>query len=128
MGWTNSEVYLLPYTLHTQAAGEKKPTLELNIRTLKDRTKSTVQLLPYRRMPLMMIDSIAEQAQSMLNDFSSKIGIYTTMSSRNSIEGRPNLYYNTMFLKLGAYIQLFEGTNNTQRSLSVGAVTLNPYT
>ena len=58
----------------------------------------------------MMIDSIEEQAQSMLNDLPSKIGISTTMSSRNIIEERPDLDYNTMSLNLGAYVQLFEGT------------------
>ena len=31
-----------------------------------------------------------------------------------------------MSLNLGAYIHLFEGTNNTQRSSSVVAVALNP--
>ena len=31
-----------------------------------------------------------------------------------------------MSLKLRAYVQLFEGKNNTQRSRSVGVVALNP--
>ena len=48
------EEYLVPSTLHTQAAGEHEPTLNL-----KDRTDSTVHSVPYRKMPLMMIDSIA---------------------------------------------------------------------
>ena len=73
----------------------------------------------------MMIDSIPEQAQSILNAFTSKTGISTTMSARKIIKGRPNLDYNTMYLKLGAYVQLFEGTKNTQHSRSVGAVALN---
>ena len=54
-----------------------------------------------------------------------KTGISTTMSARNITQGRPNLYYNTTSLKLGAYIQLFEGTNNTQYISSVGVVALN---
>ena len=77
-------------------------------------------------MSLLMIDSIVGQAQYMLNAFPSKTGILTTTSERNIIEGRPNLDHNTMSLKLEAYIQLFEGTNNTQHSRSVGAVALNP--
>ena len=48
------EEYLVPSTLHTQAAGEHEPTLNI-----KDRTDSTVHSVPYRKMPLMMIDSIA---------------------------------------------------------------------
>ena len=36
------EADLVTSTLHTQAAGEHEPTLEQNIRTLKDRTRSMV--------------------------------------------------------------------------------------
>ena len=67
-----------------------------------------------------MIDSIAEQAQSMMNDIS------TTTSERNIIKESTYLDYNTISLKLVSYIQLFEGMNNTPCSSSVGAVTLNP--
>ena len=73
--------------------------------TLKKRTISTVQSFQYRKMTFTMIDSIAEQSQSMLNDFLSKTDISTTLSARNIIEGIPNLDYNTMFLKLGAHVQ-----------------------
>ena len=62
----------------------------------------------------------------MINYFPSKTEISNTVLERNIIEGRPNLYYNTISLKLGSYIQLFEGTNNTQHRRSVGAVALNP--
>ena len=74
----------------------------------------------------MMIDSIVEQAQSILNVLPYKTGISTTTSARNIIRGRPNLDYNTIYTKLEAYTQLFEGTKNTQRIRSVGAVALNP--
>ena len=114
----------MPSTQHTQAAGEHKPTSEQNIRTLKDRTRSMVHLVPYRKMPMLIIDSIGIQVQYLLNYLPSKTGILTTMSARNIIKGRPNLDYNTMSLKLGVYVQLFEGTKNTQHSRSVGAVAL----
>ena len=117
---------LVPSTLHKQSAGENEPTSKWNIRILKDRTRSTVHSVPYRNMSLFNIDSIVGQAQSMLNAFPSKTGILNFMSARNIIKGRPNLDYNTMSLKLGSYIQLFEGTNNTQHRRSVGAVALNP--
>ena len=74
----------------------------------------------------MMIDSISEQTQSMMNDLTSKTGIYTTISVSNVIEVSPNLDYNTMSLNMGECLQLFEGWKNKQRSRSVGEVTLNP--
>ena len=73
-----------------------------------------------------MIVSIVGQAQSMLNVFSSSTGIWATISARNIIEGRKFLDYNTMYIKVGAYVQLFEGVKNTQYRSSVVAVTLNP--
>ena len=42
------------------------------------------------------------------------------------MEGKPNLDYNTLKLKLGTYVQLYEGTNSMQVSRSVGAIALNP--
>ena len=116
----------MPSILNTQAAREHGPTLERNIRTLKDRTRSMVHLVPYRKITLLVIYSIVRQAKSMMNAFPSKKVISTTMSSRSIIEGRQNLFYNTMSLKLGAYIQLFQGAKNTQHSRSVGAIELNP--
>ena len=72
-------------TLHTQESGEHKPISEQNIRTLKDRNSSTVHLVPYRKMPLLIIDYIVLQAQSMLNSLLFKTVISTTMLARNII-------------------------------------------
>ena len=57
----------------------------------------------------MMIEFIAEQSQCMMNSYPSKKGISTTMSARNIMEGRPNLDYNIMSLKMGEYVHLLEG-------------------
>ena len=94
---------LVPYKLES----EHKQTSDRKIRTLKYRNKSTVHLVPYKNMTMLMIESIVEQVQSMLNTFPSKTGILTTMSAINIIEERPNLGYNTMSLNLGACVQLF---------------------
>ena len=73
------EAYLITSTLHTHAACEHETTIEQNIRTPKDRTRSTVHLVPYKEMPLPMIEAILEQAKSMLNTFPSNTGIYETL-------------------------------------------------
>ena len=64
------------------------------------------------KMPLLMIELILEQEQSMLNAFTTKTGISTTLPEINIVEGRPSLDYSTMSLKIRAYIQLYEGTKN----------------
>ena len=71
-----------------------------------------------------MIVSISEQAQSIQNYFPFKTRISTALSARNFFEGRLKLEYNTISLKLGAYVQLYEGGGYTQHSRSVGAITL----
>ena len=76
-------------------------------------------------MQLLMVGYIVGQAQYMLNDLPYTTGILTTMSARKSIEGLPNFDYNTMSLKLGKSVQLFEGTKNTQHSRSVQVFALN---
>ena len=81
----NIEAYLIPSTIHSQVAGEHEPTAESNIRTLKDTTRSTVSSVTYRKMPLLIIGAIAEQLESTLNDFPSKTGISTILSSKNII-------------------------------------------
>jgi len=78
-------------------------------------------------MPTIMIDAIAKRTVTTLNAFPTKTGISTTMSARNIIEGKPNLDYNTLKLKLGAYVQLYEGTTNAQASRSVGANSTEPF-
>ena len=58
---------------------------EKSVRTIKDITISTVHSVPYGKMPLLIIDTISEQAQSMLNDLPSKTGFYTTLPEINII-------------------------------------------
>ena len=92
---------------------------------IKDRTRSTVHPVPYRKIPLLMIDSIVGQTKSRPNTLPYNTVISTTMSVRNIVKGRPNLYYNTMYLNMGAYVQLFEGKKNIPRIRLVGAVAFN---
>ena len=115
----------MPSTLHTYAAGGHEPTPERNTMKIKDRNRSTVHSVPYRKMPLLNIDSIVGQEKSMLDTFPYNTGISTTISARKIIKGRPNLYYNTMYLNMGAYVQIFEGKKNIPRSRLVGAVAFN---
>ena len=81
-------------------------TLKRNIMTLKDRTRSTVHSVPYIKMPLLVIEALAKQAQSMLHAFPTKTGISTTLSARNAIKERPNLNYNIMSIQLVLYVKM----------------------
>ena len=55
----NIEACIILSTLHTQEIVEHDPTMEQNIMTPKDRTGSTVHLVPYKKMMLLIIDFIS---------------------------------------------------------------------
>ena len=73
------EENLVLSTLHKHSAVDHEPSSDQNIITLKGKIRSTVHSIPYRKMPLLMIESIVRQAQYLINAFTSKTGTSTTM-------------------------------------------------
>ena len=99
---------------------------ERKVCTIKDRCRSIVHSTPYRRMPTLLVDAVVDRGTLGINGFPLKTGISMTMSAQNLLEGKPNLDYNTLSLSIGACVQLYEGTMNTTKHRSVGAIALNP--
>jgi len=115
-----------PVVAQIGAAGECAEMVEKNVCTIKDRCRSIVNSTPYRRMPTLLCNAEVDRGTIGLNGFPSKTGISSTMSAWNILEGKPNLDSNTLSLSLGAYLQQHEGTTNTTKCRSVGAIALNP--
>ena len=61
-----------------------------------------------------------------LNNFPNKQGISRTLSPSAIILGKPKTNYNTLTISSGAYAEVFESTDNTMKSRSVGAIALRP--
>ena len=61
-----------------------------------------------------------------LNMFPSKNGISSILSPAAIILGSPNLDYNKIKITFRAYEQVYIGTNNSTKKITVGAIALRP--
>ena len=64
--------------VHIAAPGGHLPEVELSIRTTKERVRATVQGLPYRYTPIIMIKDMVRDSTIQLNVFPPSDGISTT--------------------------------------------------
>ena len=119
---------LLPLTLNVAAADDHVPEVERSIRTIKERTRCTVQGLPFRKMPREMMRAAIEGAHKDLNQFPAKNGASKVMSPLTIMTGKPNPNYHDLKIEFGAYAQVFEDNDptNTVRNRTTGAIALTP--
>ena len=102
--------------------------VERSIRTIKERLRSLVHGLPFKRLPRLMISHMVADSIRCLNQFPKKNGISATMSHATIVTGAPSPDYNAMRLELGAYVQVIEDSEptNTPRARYLGAIALTP--
>jgi hypothetical protein len=120
---------ILPIPLNVADEDDHVHEVERSIRTIKERTRCTVQGLPFQRVPKMMMRAIIEGAQhKALNQFPVKNGVSDVMSPLTIMTGRPSPDYNDLRIEFGAYAQAFESNDptNTVRTRTTGAVALTP--
>jgi hypothetical protein len=102
--------------------------VERSIRTIKERLRSCVHGLPYKRLPKLLIHSMVADVVRCLNNFPWKRGISDTLSPATIVTGVATPDYTCMRLELGSYVQVFEDSDptNTPRARSLGAIALLP--
>ena len=98
--------------------------IERSIRTLKERTRCMCHQLPYKGYTKLMIIEMVIGETKLLNAFPNKDGIDHDLSPDAIILGTPKLDYNNIKLPFGSYVNLYDGTDNTMNSRTVGAITL----
>ena len=100
--------------------------VELSIRTIKERVCACAHGLPFKRLPILLIQHMVGKAVRCLNQFPWKHGISTDLSPSAIVLGHPAPDYNNMRLKIGTYVQVFEDTDpsNTLKARSLGAIAL----
>lgn len=118
---------ILPTDLQITAADAHQGDVERSIRTIKERTRTLIHGMPYRRFPTLMVKEIVNNAVKGLNLFPVKGGVSDTLSPRAIVGGLGNPDYNKMKLEFGAYTQVFEDNNptNTTATRMTGAIALN---
>jgi hypothetical protein len=118
---------MLPTTLNIADADDHVPQAERSIRTIKDRTRCTVQGLPFQKFPRILTKAIVEVANRSLNQFPAKDIASSTMSPLTILTGRPRTNFADLKLELGQYVQVFEDNDpsNTNKTRTTGAIALN---
>jgi hypothetical protein len=120
---------LLPTSLNIADADGHVPQAERSIRTIKERTRCTVQGLPFWKFPRLLTKAIVEASNRSLNQFPAKNSASSTMSPLTILSGRPRTNFADLKLELGQYVQfLFEDNDpsNTNKTRTTGAIALNP--
>jgi hypothetical protein len=118
---------LLPTQLNVADADDHVAEVERSIRTVKERVRCTVQGLPFRRIPRLMMRAAVEGAHKALNQFPARDGVSDVMSPLTIMTGRPGPDYNDLKIEFGSFAHVFEENDptNTNKTRSTGAIALN---
>jgi hypothetical protein len=102
--------------------------VERSIRTIKERVRSDIHGMPFKRLPKMLIIELVRRAVKVLNQFPALDGVSDTVSPLAIMTGKANPDYHHMKLDFGTYAQVFEDNQptNTTKSRRTGAIALNP--
>ena len=117
-----------PVALNIVPSDSHVGEVERSIRTIKDRLRSAVHGLPFKRYPKLMIRHLVSDAVRCLNQFPRKNGVSDTMSPATIVMGIGTPDFTAMRIEFGAYAQVFEefDPTNTPRARSLGAIALTP--
>jgi hypothetical protein len=100
--------------------------IERSNRTVKEKCRTMTHVLPYKKVPKLMILSLVTLAIKWINTFPLTCGISKTMSPAMIAQGllKPNLKYKRKVYR--SYALVYIGTKNDQSARSVLAIALNP--
>jgi hypothetical protein len=112
--------------LNTTSENEHEPVIERYIRTVKERTRATWNVLPFKKIPVGMVIEIVKGSVMWLNTFPPTGGVSPNMSPRTLVTGRNMDYNKHCRIKCGAYAQTHEDHDNGMGSRTTGAIALRP--
>jgi hypothetical protein len=100
--------------------------IERLIRVYKERVRCYWAMLPFKKIPRIMVVKLVEAVKFYVNAFVLQSGVSQHLSPMTIVEG-VTLDYNKHFQVIfGEYAQVFEGTDNTMKERTVGAIALGP--
>jgi hypothetical protein len=114
----------LGITLNSVAADEQHvPEIERHIRTIKERARSIVNMLPFNRFPARITIELVYYCVFWLNDFPPKGGISDTMSPCAMVVGSTIDYAHHCQIEFVTYVQqIHEVHDNTMLPRTTGAI------
>ena len=113
-------------TLNIVTNSEHVPEVERYIRTIKERTRSVYNSLPFKKFPNRLLIEIVYAQIFWLNAFPSDNGISKTSSPRSIVTGLGVDYNLHCKLECGSYVQTHESHSNNMEPRTIGALALRP--
>ena len=107
---------------------EHVPAIERRIRMAKERIRGVRSLLPFDRMPKLMVIHLVLHIGQMLTYFPTKGGISQEISPRTILLGQVLDRKKHLDLEFGEYCQVHEENNpkNSDKARTLGAICLGP--
>jgi hypothetical protein len=112
--------------LDTCGTNDHITNIECFIRTVKDRSRSTYRMLPFKYIPQIVLIQLVKNVIFWLNSFPAQDGVSTTMSPRCIMTGQEIDYNKHVRLEFGEYVQTHEEQDNTMTDRMLGAICLGP--
>ena len=101
--------------------------MERSIRTLKEGARCLIHALPFNKYPRVMIQGCINNAIKTDNNIINQSGYSEQLLPTTIVTGIPPPNFESIIsLKFGDYVQVFEGTTNTNKSRTQGAIALYP--
>ena len=105
---------------------EHVPEIERYIRTVKERARCILNVLPFKKLPVRITAELIFNVIFWLNSFPSQNGILGTLSPRKIITGQEISYNAHCILEFGSYVQVHEEHSNNMGPRTTGAISLRP--
>ena len=117
---------LRPININIVGADEHVHDIEHSIRTVKDRVRSTVHGLPYKRYPRIMMIKLVGNTMCNINQLPALNGISEHMSPLSIVTGQKMVSYAKLRVSFGSYVQVHESMDrtNTTEPRTIGAIAL----
>jgi hypothetical protein len=98
---------ILPIQMNAVAADSHVGEVEHSIRTIKERNRSTVHGLPYKRLSRLRVSELVKHSVLCLNQIPADDGVSDTLSPNTIMTGNPNPDYNQLKLEFGTFVQVY---------------------
>ena len=108
------------------AAGEHVDRIERRIRVIKERTRCYWVDLPYKKAPKVMVDENLFEINEWLNAYPYKRGVSSKYSPGAMIQGKQPVDMQTLKVSFGAYCEVYDGTDNTNKQRTLSCIALRP--
>jgi hypothetical protein len=112
--------------LNTCAADEHVPEIERYIRTVKDRSRSTYRMLPFKHLPRITLIHLIKNAIFWLNAFPHGDRASQKYSPRYIMTGQQLSFAKHAVIEFGAYVQTHEEHTNDMDQRTMGCICLGP--